>query len=253
MASPHVLDRIDGYLDREFDAATSLGIERHLEACAKCRAEADRRAALLLRVVAQGSRYPAPTVLRRRISKAVAAETRPAWLAGRPVRLLTVAVSFVLVAGLSSGITAYLLHAPVAPGLEEQVVASHVRSLLVENRATDVASSDEHSVKPWFAHRLNFAPPVQDWTAQGYPLVGGRLDYLADRTVAALVYRHRQHLINVFIWPEARVDDVHLASRVGYSVVHWSDGAMTFWAISDLNPAELREFCDLMKGGPRRS
>lgn len=248
MPSLHVLDRLDGYLDREFDLATSLEIEQHLEACPQCHADYESRKALIARVIADGAYHRAPDALRQRVRAAVEPEERAGGALGMQ-RWLVLAASIVLAAGLSSGATYWMNRGTAHAGLEEQVVASHVRSLLVENRLTDVASSDEHTVKPWFNHRLDFAPPVEDWTAQGYPLVGGRLDYLANRTVAALVYRHRQHLVNVFIWPDAaaKITPVEQSTRQGYTLVHWSDGSMTFWAASDLNGSELLGFCEQLR------
>ncbi len=248
MASPHVLDRLDGYLDREFDLGTSVEIERHLEACPQCRADYESRKTLIARIAADATYHRAPDTLRRRVQATVHAEERSGSTLGMQ-RWMVLAASLVMVAGLSSGATYWLTRGSAYAGLEEQVIASHVRSLLVENRLTDVASSDEHTVKPWFNHRLDFAPPVEDWTAQGYPLVGGRLDYLGNRTVAALVYRHRQHLVNVFVWPDAvaRPTPVQQSTRQGYSIVHWSDGSMTFWAASDLNGSELLGFCEQLR------
>lgn len=256
MADTHVLDQIDGYLDGEFDLAASLAIERHLEACPQCRAEAGSRRALSARIAAEATRFAAPDTLRHRVSRVIAAEAGASpWPGRRMPRWALLVAAFALVAGLSSGATAYLMRAIPAPGVEEQVVASHVRSLLAAGHLTDVTSSDEHTVKPWFNHRLDFAPPVDDWAARGFPLVGGRLDYVDGHTVAALVYRHRQHLINLFVWPDraARPQPPELSSRRGYAVVHWSDGAMTYWAVSDLNGGELRDFCEgLWTGAPLR-
>ena len=248
----HVLEQIDGYLDGEFDLATSLAIERHLEACPQCRTEADSRRALLARIAAETTRFAAPDTLRHRVLRVIAAEAGGSpWPARRMPRWVLLVASFALVAVLSSGTTAYLMRGNPAPGVEEQVVASHVRSLLVAGHLTDVASSDEHTVKPWFNHRLDFAPPVSDWAARGFPLLGGRLDYVDGHTVAALVYGHRRHLINLFVWPDgaARPQPLELSARQGYAVVHWSDGAMVYWAVSDLNSGELRDFCEGLRGG----
>jgi anti-sigma factor RsiW len=132
--------------------------------------------------------------------------------------------------------------------LAQEVTASHLRSLLADH-LTDVASSDQHTVKPWFAGKVDFAPPVKDLAAQGFPLVGGRLDYLQDQKVAALVYQRNKHLINLFIWPVTRSANTtkRPALSRGCNLIHWDESGMTFWAVSDLNPAELREFADLLK------
>jgi anti-sigma factor RsiW len=133
--------------------------------------------------------------------------------------------------------------------LAEQVVAGHVRSLQVAH-LTDVASSDRHTVKPWFRGKLDFSPQVPDLSAHGYVLSGGRLDYLADRPVAALVYHRRDHAINVFSWPAA--DDaerpVRSLHRQGFNVRHWQRSGMTYWVVSDLNAQELDEFVRLFQG-----
>jgi anti-sigma factor RsiW len=120
---------------------------------------------------------------------------------------------------------------------------------MVAGRLTDVSSSDSHTVKPWFNGKLDFAPPVLDLTTQGFPLVGGRLDYLANRSVAALVYRHRQHLIHLFVWPAVDRPDTaqHALTRQGYHVIYWSDAAMHYWAISDLNADALKSFSSLIQ------
>jgi anti-sigma factor RsiW len=114
----------------------------------------------------------------------------------------------------------------------------------------DVASSDPHTVKPWFEGKLDFAPPAKDLTGQGFPLVGGRLDYLHDRPVAAIVYQRRKHTINLFVWPSSPADDAApaKASRQGFHMLRWTSSGMTFWAISDLNEGELQEFVRLIQG-----
>jgi anti-sigma factor RsiW len=126
--------------------------------------------------------------------------------------------------------------------VSEQVVSSHIRSLMA-NHLADVPSTDQHTVKPWFNGKLDFAPVVKDLSPEGFPLVGGRLDYLNDRPVAALVYRRRQHPINLFVWPSTNSDtDLGTTTIKGYNLVHWTHGHVTYWAVSDLNPAELKDF-----------
>jgi len=129
------------------------------------------------------------------------------------------------------------------PQLAQEIVSSHIRSLMA-NHEMDVASSDQHTVKPWFDGRLDFSPPVKDLAAQGFPLIGGRLDYLNNRAVAALVFHRAKHVINLFIWP-TNEGDSEAAARPpinGYHLICWSQGGMTFWAVSDLNEKELMEF-----------
>jgi anti-sigma factor RsiW len=126
--------------------------------------------------------------------------------------------------------------------LEDELVASHVRSTLAEH-LVDVQTSDRHVVKPWFNGRVDFAPPVIDLVDQGFPLAGGRLDYIDHRVVAALVYRHNRHVLNLFVWPArpGRAEPVAVA-RGGYSVVHWTERGLEFWAVSDIEAKDLKSF-----------
>jgi anti-sigma factor RsiW len=132
--------------------------------------------------------------------------------------------------------------------LTREVVSGHVRSLMA-NHLADVPSSDQHTVKPWFNGKLDFSPPVEDLAKQGFPLIGGRLDYLDNRPVAALIYQRQKHFINLFIWPSGSDSDVETktTSHQGYNLFHWTKSGMTYWAASDLNNAELQEFVQLVQ------
>ena len=164
------------------------------------------------------------------------------WAWGR----MAAALAFATLLGLGFGL------AWLQPGAEErlarEVVDGHVRSLMADH-LMDIASSDQHTVKPWIAGKLDFSPPVMDLAAQGYALAGGRLDYLDGRSVMALVYRRHAHVINLFVWPQATDADsgARFDSRQGYNVAHFTRTGMAFWAVSDLNPEEFKAFVGLVR------
>jgi len=141
------------------------------------------------------------------------------------------------------------LHGPTSEQqLAAQVLTSHVRSLEA-NHLMDVVSTDQHTVKPWFDGKLDFSPPVEDLANDGFPLVGGRLDYLEGRQVAALVYQRRKHFINLYVWPDAAAaaSTETLAPRQGYNMIRWAGGGFRFWAISDVSAADLADFVRLLE------
>ncbi|MBO0727073.1 MAG: anti-sigma factor, partial [Blastocatellia bacterium] len=166
----------------------------------------------------------------------------------RRLGALTIGIAVVVLAILSWRFLAPLLHHPANDLLTQEVVSSHVRSLMASH-LTDVSSSDQHTVKPWFNGKLDFSPPVKDLTDRGFPLVGGRLDYLNNQPVAALVYRRQLHFINLFIWPSTSAGDVEERpeARQGYHLIHWTMAGMTYWAVSDLNAGELQEFVRILQ------
>lgn len=234
--------RLHPYLDHELDAPGALAIEGHLASCAACKAIFDRHAALQAGIREHATYYRAPRALRDRIRQ----QTRPRfrWPALRQWFPLGAAIAATAVLSWTAAIQYAGLSSDEM--LAEQVVAGHARSV-VSARLVDVASSDQHTVKPWLSSKLDFSPPVTDLTGVGFPLVGGRVDYLDNRTVAALVYRHRQHVIDLFVWPEAKAArdrPLQAHSRQGYNSLRWTEGGMNFWAISDLNPADMKAFAE---------
>ena len=240
---------VHAYVDSELDVVKSLEVEAHLTVCVACaREEASLRA--LHKALDNGSMYhEAPARLERRVRAALRdarraesgwgfALRRYSWVGAAAAAILFVAiiVKGLLPPGLSVGeLTA------------REVVDDHLRSL-TENHLTDVLSSNQHTVKPWFDGRLNFTPPVKDLSSEGYPLVGGRLDYLDGHPIAAAVYRRRQHIINLFISPAEHAADMLPASQVqeGYNIVHWTKSGMTYWAVSSVSAAELGKFAELL-------
>ena len=141
----------------------------------------------------------------------------------------------------------FLHHDPSVVAVEE-IVSAHVRSLMADH-LTDLTSAERHAVKPWLSNRLDFAPPVHDLAEAGYSLVGARLDYLGGKPAAAIIYRHRQHIINVFIWPSVETDGkpIRALTHRGYNAVTFETDGMTYWTLSDLNPVDLRRFAERLQ------
>jgi anti-sigma factor RsiW len=235
---------LDTYTDRELDLVHSLEIENHLRECHACSARHESNQALRSALSNPALYFKAPANLQRKLQSSLRGSAKPEAPARiRVWRWLNAAVPAAL-AALVILIAVPLLRGPSNDEiLRREIVSSHVRSLMAGHLA-DVASSDEHTVKPWFAGKLNFSPTVVDLKNQGFPLIGGRLDYIDNRPVAALVYQRHKHYINLFVWPTRSESDAdpEMISRQGYNVFHWSKAGMTYWAISDLNPAELQEF-----------
>jgi anti-sigma factor (TIGR02949 family) len=244
MKCEHALPLLAAYADGELDTVRMLEMEDHLQACPTC-TRAWRELQHLKKSVRQESLYhPAPAALRRRVLAKLKTQTRPAPKRSFWSRLqLAQAFSSIAIICLASLLIISHKRPSAHDQLTGELVSSHIRSLMA-NHALDVISTDQHTVKPWFNGRVDFAPPVKDLAAQGFPLIGGRLDYVQNRSVAALVFQRHKHFINVFIWPGTDKDSAPAAdaTRQGFNLIHWSQGGMTCWAVSDLNQTELLEF-----------
>ena len=256
---------MDGYLDRELDPITSQTIEQHLRECRKCDQAYKIHGSLIHAIGNATPYYKAPAELRERIQSSlrdeiaelptrdVARDTQPLFSRRQPrPRAILWKTSWNWLALAAAIIFAAIIALTLVPRLQRpgadqflatQLIASHVRSLMA-NHLTDVASSDQHTVKPWLDAKLDFAPPVVDLAGEGFPLIGGRLDYLDNRPVAALVYQRRKHFINLFVWPEktGAARPTMAMSHEGYQLLHWADPDFNYWAVSDVNANDLQLF-----------
>jgi anti-sigma factor RsiW len=237
---------LSAYFDRELDVATSVGIAAHLRECERCSAAVRRYEALRSSLGSASLVFTPPRSVERSVRKTVRREAGPRLFLARPWRRwAAVPLAACLAAALSWSVATRR-----AENADERVMADlvsgHVRSLMVDH-LVDVATSDRHTVKPWFNGKLDFSPPVVDLAASGFALVGGRVDYIAGRPVAVLVYMRNQHVVNLFIAP-ARGDGPaapdHFTAQ-GYHLVRWSRGGLAFWAVSDVNADEIERFARL--------
>ena len=262
---------MDGYLDGELDPVTSQKVDQHLRDCRKCEQTYEVDTVLSHAISQAAPYYKAPTELRERIhaslgdaiiastiadgareNQLLARRTKPEHrniFSELPWNWLGLAAAIILAAAIVSTLLPRMRAPATDQFLATQLIASHVRSLMA-NHLTDVASSDQHTVKPWLDAKLDFAAPVVDLSDQGFPLIGGRLDYLDNHSVAALVYQRRKHFINLFVWPRKPEDSKSekMVAREGYHLLHWVDGDFNYWAVSDVSVGDLQSFKQLFEG-----
>ena len=261
---------MDGYLDGELDPITNQAIEQHLRDCGRCD-QAYKTHGSLIRAIGNATPYyKAPAGLRERIQSSLREEMaeRPTHSVARDVQplfsgrqpqprtipwetswnWLALAAAVIFAAIIAWNLVPRLQRPGADQFLATQLIASHVRSLMA-NHLADVASSDQHTVKPWLDAKLDFAPAVVDLSQKGFPLIGGRLDYLDNRPVAALIYQRRKHFINLFVWPAGSdaARSTKTMTRQGYQLSHWIHSDLNYWAVSDINEKELQEFKQLFE------
>jgi anti-sigma factor (TIGR02949 family) len=262
MRCDDVLELQSALLDGELSARDSRDLQAHVATCTHCQARLEDLQELSGSLRGQAEYFRAPAALRSRIAAQIRAEVRAPTRAAQPARSALsfsppswwprwgMSVAVPVAAALLSFTIGVQFAGPSADDrLLEEAVGSHARALLTDH-AFDVASSDQHTVKPWFAGKVDFSPPVRDLSADGFPLIGGRLDVLNHTRVAVLAYRRRQHEIDVFVWPvEAGASGLSGSTRTsrGYNVVRWNEGGMNFCAVSDVSMDDLQHLMALIR------
>jgi anti-sigma factor RsiW len=241
---------IHGFVDSELGLVLNLEMERHMRECPGCSGTYERLRAMHTAVSDNSLYFQPPAGLENRLRARLRKASRPeerVWTISPSWRGIGIAAALVLCIAGTWQIAITRQRSTTGETIEQEVVASHVRSLMATH-LTDVPSSDRHTVKPWFNGKLDFSPVVADFADRGFVLDGGRLDYLDNRAVAALVYRRRQHVINLFTWPTSQADSaIRTFDRQGYHAFNWTKHHLTYWAASDLNPDELRKFAEMLR------
>jgi len=242
MQCDEVRPRLEAYVDGELAEAERVQLRDHLADCPECGPEATALEHLRDGIRQSAPVYRAPEALRSEIRFALRRQAATSARGARPASgWLAYAASILLAVAVGSGGTLLITGERQEDAVANELIDSHLRSLL-GNHLTDVASSDQHTVKPWFAGRSELSPPAVDLAGEGFPLVGGRLDLIAGKPIPALVYRRREHVVNVFVLPASRGDLAKTLTRRGYSLRHWDEGDLGFWAVTDAAPSELAEF-----------
>ncbi len=242
MKCPAAKELIEAYVDGELDATQKSEVRGHLEGCISCAETHWHLVEMRTNFRKEAPYYEAPSHLRDRVSRSLRNEARR----NAPRRAIQwkwigVAASILLAVSTAWNVQMFRSRPAASERIAGEIVSSHVRSL-VGDHLLDVPSTDQHTVKPWFNGKIDFSPTVKDLASQGYPLIGGRLEYIAERPVAVLVYQHRKHVINLFTWPQASGSGRKELQRRGYNLIEWTQAGMTNWAVSDLNLADLRDF-----------
>jgi anti-sigma factor RsiW len=242
---------VHALVDGELDAGHVREVEKHIASCPRCAALLRDYREMSKAIADAGVRYTAPPALRRRIELALPqAQQAPS----RRAVLRGFALGSAVSAMAATGLVAIVLRNDDMERIQSEVISAHLRSLQA-GHLTDVVSTDQHTVKPWFSGKLDVAPPVIDLTAQGFTLIGGRLDYIDARAIGAIVYKRRSHVINLFVAQTANTDRhaATISALQGFNIRRWSDRGLNYWAVSDLAADELAEFGEKFEAAMRTS
>lgn len=246
MKCPAAKELIEAYVDGELDATQKSEVRVHLEGCIFCAETHWQLQEMRTNLRKEATYYQAPAYLGGRISRGLRNESpRDAPHRTVPWNWMAVAASVLLTISIGWNIQMFRSQSSDHGRIAAEIVSSHVRSLIGDH-LLDVPSTDQHTVKPWFNGKIDFSPPVENLAAQGYPLIGGRIEFIDEKPVAVLVYQHRKHIINLFTWPASHGANRQELHRRGYNLLEWTNAGMTYWAVSDLNLTELREFVQLL-------
>jgi len=243
---------LPGYFDSELDLVHTLEIEDHLRTCAACTSTLEADRALRTTIARSRLRFSAPPNVARNV-RATIADSFPQEKSASKNWSWNWAFAATAAALIFCAVLTWKLLPAGTPNtsasISDEAIADHIRALM-PGHLSDVESTDQHTVKPWFDGKLDFAPPVENFAAQGFPLIGGRLDYLDHHPTAALVYQRRKHFISVFLLPATSERDraESQTTQRGYNVISWTRNAMNYWLVSDLNPVELEELAKLLRG-----
>jgi anti-sigma factor RsiW len=240
---------LDAYVDNELDLMQSLALEEHLTGCRRCALDVQSRHALSSAIQSADLRAAVPRELVQRVRKSLRMPEEKSrserWYWFRNVALgFGMATAMFL---LAAAVIGFWFHVPEGQKMAQAATDVYIRSMMMENRGIDVVSSDKHTVKPWFNGKISFSPEVTNFEDKGFPLVGGRLDYVANQTVATLVYKRNAHFIDVFLYPESHTAQQGMTQERGYNVLYWFKDGMQYCAVSDLNLPELKQLAGLLQ------
>ncbi len=260
MSCDEVTELIHAWLDREVDPVRSSEIEGHLKACPVCLRKSQTYESLRTVITERATYFACPPAFKRQVRSALHSAARAE--APTAVKLTSWLWDLnwfrifapVAAAGLAVLVTAIVLARPSEQELWAQAVVSAQVHSLIPDHLTDVASADQHTIKPWFNGRLDYSPPVIDLTKQGLPLVGARVEYLREHRIGVVVYKHGTHFINLFVWPTSASDaSEKTLTRQGYHIVHWVESHMDCWAVSEIRTQDLEEFARFFRAAAEPS